>query len=142
MSDVERYQRAGDYVFGLMDSAERARAERDLELDDEFRLAVSALTARIRAADREIAARERRESGWETIAAGLAALPQMQGRLPFDAAPLADPSTPAAGEPRPGRSLLPAAVAAAFALGVAAGFLAGHFWASAQPAAVSTGAAP
>ena len=140
MSDVERYQRAGDYVFGLMDSAERARAERDLELDDDFRLAVSALTARIRVADREIAARQRRETGWETIAAGLAALPQMQGRLPFDTAPLPAWSTPPVGDPRPGRSLLPAAVAAAFALGVAAGFLAGHFWA--PPAAVSTGAAP
>ena len=133
MNDVERYQRAGDYVFGLMDSAERARAERDLEQDLEFRLAVSALTARIRAADREIAARERRESGWESIAAGLAALPQMRGKIKA----AADRETSNAAAPdgpsrRFQRHLLPAAaLVVAFALGAAVGFSAGQAWPSA-----------
>jgi anti-sigma-K factor RskA len=133
MNDVERYQRAGDYVFGLMDSVERERAERDLERDVEFRLAVSALTARVRAADREIAARIRRDAGWEAIAARLAALPQMRGKLDADAPQPSEKSPPDAGKDARARSLLPAAIAAVFAFGLAGGFLAGQYWAHAHP---------
>ncbi len=139
MSDVERYQRAGEYVLGLMDSAERARAEHDLERDADFRLAVAALTARIRAADQEIAASQLRSSGWNTIARDLASLPQMQG-----AAPILSPAETAAGaRPDAPRLLLPLAVAVAFGVGVAVGFGAAIWWSAegrgAAPASASTG---
>ncbi|RWF72704.1 MAG: hypothetical protein EOQ34_11225 [Mesorhizobium sp.] len=45
----DRIARAGDYVFGLMDERERARAERDLEIDPAFRDAVLRLAERMRA---------------------------------------------------------------------------------------------
>ena len=45
MSD--RIARAGDYVLGLMNDAERERAERDLEIDPAFRDAVLQLAERM-----------------------------------------------------------------------------------------------
>lgn len=140
MNDVERYQRAGDYVLGLMDGAERVRAERDLEHDLEFRLAVSALTARIRAADREIAARLRRESGWDTIAEGLAALPQMQGLIDAAAHAQTSDGTPAATRSRPHRLALSAtALVVVFAAGTALGFWAGQASTPTEPALATAG---
>ena len=38
--EADRMSRAGSYVLGLMDEADRERAERDLEIDPAFRDAV------------------------------------------------------------------------------------------------------
>ncbi|MFN3549339.1 MAG: anti-sigma factor domain-containing protein [Mesorhizobium sp.] len=72
-SDGERYGRAGDYVMGRMEPAERERAERDLERDPKFREAVLRLSERIRrhdgTANLEL---------WRSVEAGLNSLPQMR----------------------------------------------------------------
>ncbi|WP_246674327.1 hypothetical protein [Mesorhizobium sp. B4-1-1] len=52
-SESDRVARAGDYVFGLMNDRERARAERDLEIDPAFRDTVLRLAERLRAFDPE-----------------------------------------------------------------------------------------
>jgi hypothetical protein len=88
-SESDRVARAGDYVFGLMNDKERARAERDLELDPIFRDAVLRLAERLRALDP--AAPEALGNRWELVTQRLAELPQMQARLAGLAAPEAEP---------------------------------------------------
>jgi hypothetical protein len=88
-SESERVARAGDYVFGLMNDRERARAERDLEIDPAFRDTVLRLAERLRALDP--AAAEARGNRWELVTQRLAELPQMQARLAGLAAPEAEP---------------------------------------------------
>lgn len=78
-SESDRVARAGDYVFGLMNDRERARAERDLEIDPAFRDAVLRLAERLRAFDP--AGAEARDDRWEQVTQRLAELPQMQTRL-------------------------------------------------------------
>jgi anti-sigma-K factor RskA len=72
-SDSDRYGRAGDYVMGRMEPAERERAERDLERDPQFREAVLRLSERIRRSD-VVADKEL----WRAVEAGLGDLPQMR----------------------------------------------------------------
>jgi len=79
MTDTDRILRAGNFVFGLMDEAERRRAERDLESDAAFREAVKALSERMAEADATMAGIRRPR--WDLVSARLAELPQMQGRL-------------------------------------------------------------
>jgi anti-sigma-K factor RskA len=79
MNDTDRMFRAGNYVFGLMDEAERRRAERDLEVDSSFRAAVDALSQRIREADPAIAPPRRGQPRWDMVSASLAELPHLQG---------------------------------------------------------------
>lgn len=77
-SDEERIARAGDYILGAMDDAERERAERDLERDPAFREAVMRLSAQLHAVDR--AARPARvpEAVWAAVESRIAELPQMR----------------------------------------------------------------
>lgn len=75
----DRMGRAGDYVLGLMDEAERLRAERDLETDAAFRDAVGRLAMRMSSLDRTAEPEPLPESVWETIETRIAGLPQMQG---------------------------------------------------------------
>ncbi|AZO02993.1 hypothetical protein EOA27_15865 [Mesorhizobium sp. M2A.F.Ca.ET.037.01.1.1] len=88
-SESDRVARAGDYVFGLMNDRERARAERDLEIDPAFRDTVLRLAERLRALDP--AAPGARGNRWELVTQRLAELPQMQARLAGIAAPEAEP---------------------------------------------------
>jgi anti-sigma-K factor RskA len=76
MNETDRLARAGNYVFGLMDEAERERAERDLERDTSFRDAVMEIAERQRLAK----LRETPETNgrWQAVSAHLAGLPQMQ----------------------------------------------------------------
>ncbi|MDX8440848.1 hypothetical protein [Mesorhizobium australafricanum] len=88
-SESDRVARAGDYVFGLMNDRERARAERDLEIDPAFRDTVLRLAERLRALDP--AAPEGHDNRWGLVTQRLAELPQMQTRLAGIAAPEAEP---------------------------------------------------
>ncbi len=72
--DSDRYGRAGDYVMGRMEPAERARAERDLERDPKFREAVLRLSGQIGRRDAVA-----RSDMWQAVEAGLNSLPQMRG---------------------------------------------------------------
>lgn len=77
-ADGDRRERAGNFVRGLMDEAERERAQRDLEIDPEFLGAVMDAVETI-----ESEARGRPAAGagsWSDIAARLGALPQMQAK--------------------------------------------------------------
>ncbi|MBN9550758.1 MAG: hypothetical protein J0H31_18275 [Alphaproteobacteria bacterium] len=88
-SESDRVARAGDYVFGLMNDRERARAERDLEIDPAFRDTVLRLAERLRALDS--ATPGGGGNRWELVTQRLAELPQMQARLAGIAAPEAEP---------------------------------------------------
>lgn len=75
-SESDRIARAGDYVLGLMNDADRERAERDLEIDPAFRNAVVQLAERMHVFDRaEPAGGEQR---WTEITQRIADLPQMR----------------------------------------------------------------
>jgi hypothetical protein len=75
-NEAERLARAGNYVLGMMDSAERERAERDLVADASFRDAVVQVAERMHLF--ELPAGEKAEDQWAAIAARLAELPQMR----------------------------------------------------------------
>ncbi|HTV70298.1 MAG TPA: hypothetical protein VMF90_17360 [Rhizobiaceae bacterium] len=74
--ESERLARAGRYVLGLMDDAERERAERDLEFDPKFRAAVVAVAERMHLFDLGAAAKEP-QANWQAVATKIAALPHM-----------------------------------------------------------------
>lgn len=76
MNDTDRLARAGNYVFGLMDEAERERAERDLERDASFRDAVMEIAERQRLA--RLGEAPGMEGRWQAVSAQLAGMPQMQ----------------------------------------------------------------
>ncbi|AZO61243.1 hypothetical protein EOA75_10560 [Mesorhizobium sp. M1A.F.Ca.IN.022.07.1.1] len=74
----DRIARAGDYVFGLMDERERARAERDLEIDPAFRDAVLRLAERMRALEPQGASATASDERWQLVQRRLGELPQMR----------------------------------------------------------------
>ena len=74
----DRIARAGDYVFGLMDERERARAERDLEIDPAFRDAVLRLAERMRALDPAGLPDAASDERWQLVQRRLGELPQMR----------------------------------------------------------------
>ena len=76
MNDTDRLARAGNYVFGRMDEAERERAERDLERDASFRDAVLEIAERERLA--RLHETPETDGRWQEVSAQLADLPQMQ----------------------------------------------------------------
>ncbi|TPJ53453.1 MULTISPECIES: hypothetical protein [unclassified Mesorhizobium] len=71
----DRIARAGDYVLGLMNDAQRQRAERDLEVDPAFRDAVVQLAERMHIFDR---AEPSGDDRWRLISQRIAELPQMR----------------------------------------------------------------
>ncbi|TIW23102.1 MAG: hypothetical protein E5V65_02120 [Mesorhizobium sp.] len=77
-SEGDRIARAGDYVFGLMDERERARAERDLEIDPAFRDAVLRLAERMRALDPVGPSNALSDERWQLVQRRLGQLPQMR----------------------------------------------------------------
>jgi hypothetical protein len=80
-SESDRVARAGDYVFGLMNDRERARAERDLKIDPAFRDTVLKLAERLRALDPAGSSKEGQDVRWKLVSQRLAELPQMHIRL-------------------------------------------------------------
>ena len=98
MTNEERMERAGDYVLGLMDEAERARAERDLQIDPAFRDAVLILAQRFHVIDTVGPHDPVPERMWQDIAERIAQMPQMARVLE----PLERPATSVPGGPTPG----------------------------------------
>lgn len=76
-SESDRIARAGDYVLGLMNDAERERAERDLEIDPAFRDAVVRLAERMHVFDR-VEKPALPTNHWALVTQRLAELPQMR----------------------------------------------------------------
>jgi anti-sigma-K factor RskA len=74
-NEAERLARAGNYVLGMMDAAERERAERDLLADAAFRDAVVVVAERMHLFEMPDA---KAADPWATVAARLAELPQMR----------------------------------------------------------------
>ncbi|KUM28940.1 hypothetical protein AU467_01425 [Mesorhizobium loti] len=74
----DRIARAGDYVFGLMGERERARAERDLEIDPAFRDAVLRLAERMRALEPAGASNAASDERWRLVQRRLGELPQLR----------------------------------------------------------------
>jgi len=129
-AETARLERAGRYVLGMMDDAERERAERDLEFDAKFRAAVVAVAERMHLFDLGKDAKRPAEN-WQAIAGRIAAMPHMRGvpappAMPPDKRPNAS-TTSAAREPsdpaRLGRDFK--RIAVAIAVSFAAGYLAG-----------------
>ncbi|WP_187970883.1 anti-sigma factor [Aquibium microcysteis] len=122
----DRMARAGDYVLGLMDEAERLRAEADMATDAEFRAAVDSLAARMATLD-DTAGRDPVPEGmWAAVEARL-------GEADADAAPA---STLAVDSPPPvpvvdlaarrrQSTWRPALMAAGIAAALGIGYLAG-----------------
>ncbi|WP_192255545.1 hypothetical protein [Mesorhizobium silamurunense] len=77
-SEGDRIARAGNYVFGLMDERERARAERDLQIDPAFRDAVLRLAERMRALVPAGPPNAASDDRWKLVQQRLAELPQMR----------------------------------------------------------------
>ncbi|MBZ9897862.1 hypothetical protein LB545_26435 [Mesorhizobium sp. BR1-1-6] len=82
----DRIARAGDYVLGLMNDAERERAERDLEVDPAFRDAVVQLAERMHIFDRAESAGGAER--WRQITQRIGDLPQMRAVGLEDAKPV------------------------------------------------------
>ncbi len=82
MTEADRMKRAGNYVLGLMDDAERERAERDLEIDPSFRDAVVEIAERMHMFDRIPAPDKTPEDGWKRLKDYIAGMPQMRAAAP------------------------------------------------------------
>ena len=76
--DDSRIARAGDYILGLMNDAERERAERDLEVDAAFRETVMQMAERLRVFEHPGPADAGVEERWHAIARRISELPQMR----------------------------------------------------------------
>ncbi len=101
MTAGNRMARAEDYVFGLMDENERRRAERDMEIDAEFRQCVLELAQKLQRLHDGHEPPRSPDEIWSDIAARIAELPQMAGM----AAAWTGPANPLPGKRQiqPGR---------------------------------------
>lgn len=79
MTSRDRMTRAEDYVFGLMNEQERARAERDMQVDPEFREYVTVLAERLRRLHRTREGSPVADTDWNEITTRLSQMPQMGG---------------------------------------------------------------
>jgi len=136
MTIGNRMGRAEDYVLGLMNEAERLRAERDMALDPEFRDCVLELAQKLQRLHDMKRPGKSADEAWNEIAQRIADLPQMAGmnRTRRQAAP-ARAARPRAGARRPvvGRGLhetggrrglvVAVGIAAVFAIGYLVGYL-------------------
>ncbi|MHB2266734.1 anti-sigma factor [Aliihoeflea sp. PC F10.4] len=77
MSREEREMRAGDYVLGLMDDADRTRAERDLIIDPEFRDAVWSFAGRMESLDGNATVEAPGDALWQKVSDEISGIEQM-----------------------------------------------------------------
>jgi anti-sigma-K factor RskA len=132
-TEPDRMTRAGNYVLGLMNDTDRDRAERDLEIDPDFRDAVVRIAERMHMFD--LAPPEDASDGlWRAIAERITNMPQMRPAMSADTTSARPPAPfPAADSPRQAaahrsRILVVSALIAMFALGYLAGLLSEGFW--------------
>lgn len=130
-TEPDRIARAGNYVLGLMDDAERDRAERDLEIDPAFRDAVISIAERMHMFDITAPPEDTSDGLWKTIAARIADMPQMRPAFEIGDRPAqAAEATPIGGlASQPAGTvagLLPRRLAAFMAAGLLAAFAAGY----------------
>lgn len=131
-AEADRLSRAGNYVLGLMNETDRARAERDLEIDPAFRDAVFSIAERMHALDfapqKDMDPAER----WRQIAERLNEMPQMRRpRLADDAAAGAKVklvALQAAEMPAIRNPIVIAALIVAIVVGYAAGVMTSWLW--------------
>jgi anti-sigma-K factor RskA len=97
MTPNDRMARAEDYVFGLMNEQERARAERDMEVDPQFRECVVMLGQQLRRLREPNVPISISDNAWRDITRRLASMPQMTGAA--TAAGMAGVTLPGAGDP-------------------------------------------
>jgi hypothetical protein len=123
-SEADRMSRAGSYVLGLMDAADRERAERDLETDAEFRDAVVRIAERLHLIDLGPAREPDVSERWKLLTQRIGEMPHMR---PPGAQPLATPD-PGKKPVAVGRGLhaVPSRRAAIMALALIAAFAAGY----------------
>lgn len=125
--------RAGNYVLGLMDDADRDRAERDLEIDPDFRDAVMRIAERMHMFDLAPSPEGASESLWKAVAERIANMPQMRPTMSADTAfarppapfPAVAPSSRRAGW---NRVLIASVLIAVFVLGFLAGSMSEGLW--------------
>lgn len=79
MISRDRMARAEDYVLGLMDEHERMRAERDMEVDPEFRQCVLNLAHKLQRLHEMTQPPRAGDQTWNEIAARIAGMPHMAG---------------------------------------------------------------
>ncbi len=80
MTSRERMARAEAYVFGLMNEHERERAQRDMEVDAEFRQCVATLGEQLRRLrDRPDVPVSIPDDAWREISQRVAAMPHLAG---------------------------------------------------------------
>lgn len=95
MISRERMSRAEDYVLGLMDEHERTRAERDMEVDPEFRQCVLNLAHKLQRLHEMTQPPRAVDQTWNEIATRIAGMPHMAG----EAIPMPRIANPAALRP-------------------------------------------
>lgn len=136
-TEPDRIARAGNYVLGLMDDAERDRAERDLEIDPAFRDAVIDIAERMHMFDINAPAEDTSDGLWKAIAARIADMPQMRSAFETDDRPVqaAEPNTIGTSRKDSARVIagvsprrLAAFMAAGLLIAFAAGYLTGTGW--------------
>ena len=115
--------RAGSYVLGLMNEAERERAERDLEVDAEFRDAVVRIGVRLHLIDLAPATRADGADRWKLLAQRIGEMPHMRHGIGAPAAALETRKPAAVGR---GLHAVPSPRATALAIALIAAFVAGY----------------
>lgn len=126
--ESDRLSRAGSYVMGLMDEADRERAEHDLEVDPAFREAVLRVAERLHRIELP-QTQGAHPADWKRIAMHIAGLPQMRGLADAPPQELLPPEVEAVGR---APKATPARVALAAALCLIAAFAAGYLTALAR----------
>jgi anti-sigma-K factor RskA len=121
--EADRMSRAGSYVLGLMNSAERERAERDLEVDAEFRDAVVRIAERMHLIDLAPPQEQGSPGRWKLLAQRIGDMPRLRrgGNLPAAASATRKPA--AIGR---GLHAVPSLRAAVLAIALIAAFAAGY----------------
>jgi len=132
MTRQDRMARAGDYVLGLMDEAEREKAERDLQFDPEFRDCVVELARRFHVIDTVGEPEPVPDGMWDDIAARIADMPQLAaGLASARSAPVSSPGpSRRAGTARrwmPASRTSGLALAASLLVACGIGYLAGRY---------------
>lgn len=123
--DDDRRARAGDYVLGLMDEAERSQTERDMESDPALRQAVESLASRMHRLDADVAPDPVPAGLWDRISALIDTQDQLPAVPPDPSVVSLDAKRRQPWSRQPRSLWGAAAMAASLALAVGIGYFAG-----------------